>query len=159
MANQIKFKIDGIDGIIRQLDAIERGKNAAERTALRGGGAPIRVSAKKHAVKGKHGLLSKSIGLNVKKVKGRLTARIGPRGGFEKIEGIYSRGKRKGQPRRFNPIYYSHLVEFGTSHSPAKPFIRPAIADSKDEVVSAMASAIEKHLIRKQARAAARASA
>ena len=37
--------------------------------------------------------------------------------------GIYVRGKREGKrPRR-----YAHLVEFGTVHSSASPFVRPII--------------------------------
>lgn len=35
------------------------------------------------------------------------------------------RGQRK--PMKINPRNYAHLVEFGTEHSPAKPFMRPAI--------------------------------
>lgn len=39
----------------------------------------------------------------------------------------FKRGKRAGrEPRR-----YAHLVEFGTEHSAAKPFMRPAMDDKE----------------------------
>ena len=44
------------------------------------------------------------------------------------------------------PSSYSHLVEYGTSHSAAKPFIRPAVDSTQGEVVGAMAAGLDTHL-------------
>jgi HK97 gp10 family phage protein len=159
MANKIQIKVEGVDDIIRQIEGLAHGKNAAERAALRGGGVPINKAAKRMAGKAKDtGLLTKSIGLNVKKVKGQLTARIGPRAGFRATVRRSRKdrfGKTFHRMEVANPLHYAHLVEFGTSHSSAQPFIRPAIEQTKDQVVAAMAASLEKHLMRKAARASA----
>lgn len=50
----------------------------------------------------------------------------------------YVKGKKKGK----NPQRYAHLVEFGTSHSAAKPFLRPAMDTNIDAVLAAVAAKI-----------------
>jgi len=117
-------------------------QKSAEVAVLRAGAKPILKKAKQNVTVGDSGLLKKSLGIGVRKVKGRTTARIGPRTGFAKVV------TRNGKEVRSDPNKYSHLVEFGTSHSAAKPFIRPAEESAKGEVIDAMAQGYNKHLIR-----------
>lgn len=92
------------------------------------------------------GLLKKSIGYKVKiyRTTGNAVAIVGPRSGFRKAIGITKRSGRPGKlnldsPKRrkrrdprpvgttiyADPVNYAHLVEYGTRHSAAQPFLRP----------------------------------
>lgn len=131
-------------------------QKSAETAVLRAGAVPIRKAAKGFAASSKDsGLLLKSIGISVKAVRGGgKSARIGPRKGMRQM--VTRTDKRTGAKHQemADPNNYSHLVEYGTSHSPAKPFIRPAIDASKDQVLTAMAGGLDKHLTRVAARLA-----
>ena len=89
----------------------------------------------------------KSIGTTVRKTrKGQTTARVGARTGFKTTV------TRNGKPVIADPVKYAHLVEYGTTHSAAKPFIRPAIESTQDQVMGAMATGYDKHLTKVVAR-------
>ena len=146
------FKLHGMEGVRASLKRLPAElMKSAEKQVLRDGAKPV-LSAAKGRVAVADGLLKKSLGVTVKKRRaGVMTSRIGPRSGFKgKSLGmkLSKKGKTKGTvTERFaNPVNYAHLVEYGTSHSAAKPFIRPAIEASKGEVVDAMAQGLEKHL-------------
>jgi HK97 gp10 family phage protein len=150
MANQSAIALRGfseLEAALRKLP-LEL-QNAAESSALRAGAGPIRKAAKGHLTKSKDsGLLSKSLGITVKKTRrGQKTARVGPRSGFRKV---VSRKGRK--PEIADPVKYAHLVEYGTSKSPAKSFIRPALESAAAESLTAMAAGYNKHLTRVVAR-------
>lgn len=151
MANAASIKIHGLKDIVRTLERLpEKLKKSGEKAALRAGGAPIRKAAKRFAKSSKDtGLLLKSIGLNVRTVKGETSVRIGPRKGFNgPSRQVRDRKTRELKTVTPNPIYYSHLVEFGTSKASAKPFIRPAVDSAQSEILPAMGAALEKHLAR-----------
>lgn len=155
------IKTTGLREMQRTLERLPKELlKSSESAVLRAGAKPIEKAAKAKAPS-RTGLLKKSIGNRVKKGKdGITTARIGPRTGFKGK----SLGKRKNKQgvmtERFaDPNKYSHLVEFGTSHSPAKPFIRPAIDSASGEVVEAMAQGLDKHLTRTAARLARKGKA
>ena len=158
MAGNSQFKVDirGLSQLLRNIDALpEKLRKSAETAVLRAGAVPIRKHAKSQAAKSKDsGLLMQSISLSVKKFKGVTSARIGPRKGMRKK--VTRTDERTGNTYEelADPNKYSHLVEFGTSHSAAKPFIRPAIDAAQGEVVNAMAAGLDKHLTRVAARLA-----
>lgn len=127
---------------------------AAEVSTLRAGAKPI-ASAAKAKVPTNTGALKKSIGINVAKGKGSQirTARVGPRAGFRGPSLGFKKDKKGSVRERFvTPNKYVHLVEFGSSRSAAKPFIRPAIDTSQGQVIDAMAAGLDKHLTRTTAR-------
>jgi len=159
---QFKLEFKGIRELARNLESLpDKLQKSAEKAVLRAGAVPIRRVAKAKAPVGTgpaKGLLKKSIGLSVKKVKGITSARVGPRSNPVSL-GIKiarkTKGKRrKGEPYEAfkNPVYYSHLVEYGTAHSAAKPFIRPAVDQTQDEILSAMSTGLDKHLTRQVAK-------
>ena len=39
-------------------------------------------------------------------------------------------------------VWYGHLVEFGTRHVPAQPFLVPAAEEGKDDTVAAVVAAL-----------------
>lgn len=121
----------------------------AEAGALRAGMVPVRRATIANAAATKDtGLLQKSIGLTVRRIRkkgqntNRYTARVGPRSGFGQ-EVV-----RKGKKQYADPVRYAHLVELGTSHSAAKPFIRPALDSQQGEIIERMAQGYNKGLAR-----------
>jgi hypothetical protein len=54
--------------------------------------------------------------------------------------------------RRIDPVKYAHLVELGTSHSAAKPYIRPAIEAASGEILNAMSAALDAALTKEAAK-------
>ncbi len=149
----MNVKITGMRELNRTLERLPKELiRSSENAVLRAGAKPIEKAAKAK-VTTDTGLLKKAIGIRVKKVNGVNSARIGPRTGF-KGKSLGKRKDKKGvETERFqDPNKYSHLVEFGTSHSAAKPFIRPAIDTAQGQVVEAMGAGLEKHLDRTAAR-------
>lgn len=170
---QVFIRLHGAPEIVARLNALgENLQRTAEKAVLRAGAKPILQKARElvpvgHGKHNKHGLLKKSLGVNVKMgADGRRTARIGPRAGkqygFKKtvIARKTKNGRVAGQPydKLFLPVFYSHLVEYGTAHSPAKSFIRAATVNAKDAVLAAMATGLDKYLDKYAARQARKAS-
>lgn len=138
----------------------------AEAWALREGMKPVKAAAERFAVrgKGKHGgLLAKSIGLTVRRIRRKLqyvnryTARVGPRSRFRVSLGMAiarkdnpKRNRVKGQAYEVikDPRYYAHLVEYGTSRAPAKPFIRTALDSCESQIMAGLQKGYEKGMER-----------
>lgn len=57
---------------------------------------------------------------------------------------------RKGREKavKVSPARYAHLVEFGTEHSPAEPFLRPALDEKGDEAIARIGAAMGKGIER-----------
>ena len=135
-------KLTGMRELARAIDKLPKElQRRAESSAIRGGCKPILKAAKGNVAKDT-GLLKKSLGNTVRTVRGKTTGRVGPRRGFKKTV------TRNGKSVVSDPTKYAHLVEYGTSHSAAKPFIRPAIESTEGQVVAEMASAYNKNLDR-----------
>lgn len=168
MSISLKFKIEGLADVKKALAQLpEQLRKSSQSAVLRAGGKPIlkqeksRVPVSDGNVKG---TLKKSLGIMLVGRGVKTAVKIGVRKGYKgKSLGykVSKRGKTKGQlTERFaDPSNYSHFVEFGTSHSAAKPFVRPAIDAAAGEVVDAMASGLDKHLTRVAARLAKKKSA
>lgn len=151
---QVILKFSGVNDVVNYLNSLPDSiRGRVEKAMLRGGGVPIRKAAKRHAAKSKDtGLLQKSIGLSVKTIKGVTSVRVGPRSMRQTVTRTNKKTGKKYQEIA-DPNKYSHLVEYGTAHSPAKPFIRPAIDETQDQILDAMALALDKHLTRHAAKA------
>ena len=131
--------IDGINELQRALDKLPKElQDKAEKAAVRGGAFLISKSAKSK-VSSVTGTLKKAIGISVRKVKGRVTGRV--RAKSKEVTVTIN-----GQTRVINPAKYASRVEYGTSRTAARPFIRTAIESTKGAVVSAMAQAYNKNL-------------
>lgn len=155
------IEIRGIKAVEAALKKLPKElQRTTEMSALRAGMTPVKKSAISNAPEGKdkdHGLLKKSIGLNVRKNKktGQYTARVGPRTGFKISIGTriakVTKGKRKkGQPYEAfkDPTKYAHLVELGTSHSAANPFLRNSMDSNAGNIIEEMAKGYNKGLTR-----------
>lgn len=168
MANNQHIQLVGVKELQRSMDRLAPElMNAAESAVLRAGARPILQAAKANVAVGKEGggLLKRSLGMNVKKVRGVTDARIGPRKGWRTSKGMVTArkdGKNRTKGEQYeafaDPRRYSHFVEFGSSRLPARPFMRPAIDSSAPKVVDAMAQGLSKYLDRVAARLARRAA-
>jgi HK97 gp10 family phage protein len=54
------------------------------------------------------------------------------------IATVVRKGRRSKKPMKINPRNYAHLVEFGTEHSAAEPFMRPAIDQHGEQALVAL---------------------
>ena len=84
------------------------------------------------------------MGISVRTKKGITTARVGVRSGFETLV----KRKRDSKAIMSNPRLYAHLVEYGTSRSKAKPFIRPAVDANMGNMIELMKVGMEKAVTR-----------
>lgn len=74
------------------------------------------------------GLLARAIVAKVTRGRGgRVYGKVGiVRNKHKRQAGVRSRGKHKGEAWFQDPARYAHLLEFGTRHAAARPFLRPA---------------------------------
>jgi len=61
---------------------------------------------------------------------------------------VRGRGKRNRKGVLAAGAPYAHMVEFGTIHMPAEPFLRPALEGGQREAVDAMKGALERGIAR-----------
>ena len=124
--------INGLDETLAAFSLLT-GKPARRvlRKAINAGANQV-VRRAKALVPVESGTLKRSIGKKVgtSRDKSHVYAVIGPREDQKYV--TFIDGKKR------DPANYVHLVELGTEHSAAKPFLRPAIESTRGEVVSAM---------------------
>lgn len=114
---------------------------AVVRRSLQSASSPPLKKAKQLVPK-ETGLLKKSLGKKPKTYRSSGTSMviIGARVGFHDP----TTGR--------NPVKYAHLVELGTVHSAAQPFMRPALAYTKDESIRIFQSRASAGIEREAAR-------
>lgn len=100
--------------------------NKVLKPAIRKGLRVVLKNARKK-VPQKTGSLSKSMGVGFKKKTIIGMVRVKP-----KYDATIN-GKH------IVPAKYAHLVEFGTKNAPARPFLRPALEESRNEAFAAIA--------------------
>lgn len=161
---EVFIKLGGAKEVNALLDKLTPEiRRTAEKAVLRAGARPVLVKSKS-LIHDRTGSLQSSMAVNVKMGKdGIRTARIGPRAGFKGVwlgNQKYRKGPKKGQYRGVYamPRHYSHMVEYGTAHSPAHSFIRAATVGAKDEVLSAMAKGLDSYLTKVAKRLARKAA-
>lgn len=148
MAFAIKGRVEGLEEVLKALDAVDKKiRRKAIRQAV-GAAGKIVLAAAKQKVPKNSGLLRKSLGRKVKVYRGSgvAVAIVGPRAGFR--QQVSRDGRR---PVLSDPAKYAHLVEGGVgahgyktragSHpgAAAHPFLRPALEDNKVAIYGAMA--------------------
>lgn len=162
MSYGVDYKMTGFKDIEKALDKLpEEVAKTTERAALRDAMIPVRDSAKANAARFRDsGLLAESINVRVSKIRsgklrGEITARVGPRGGHgrwitrrQKITNEDGTVSLKYRREYADPTKYAHLVEAGTAHSQAQPFIRPAILQNRNQIIPRMAKGYERGLRR-----------
>ncbi len=123
----LTFKIEGLDALDKAVRKLPQNiQKRVLKGALRAGGRVIAKEAKQRAPK-KTGTLRKSISVQVGKTR---------QGGA--IAFVTTKPE----------AFYSHMIEFGTSKIPAKPFLRPAFDATQQETIKAIGDALAKGIIK-----------
>lgn len=146
MANKIGVR--GLAECEAVLNALpERLARTVVTSGLRAGATVIaRIARNKvKANSSDTGALASKIGTKSAKPNGQGQARVsvGIRSG-----GLTLTPKGRTKPRRIVPRRTAHMVEFGTKHSAADPFMRPAGDEGAGEAVKRMAEVIGRGLDR-----------
>jgi len=126
----IKFKITGVDKIVRKLKSVEPSiQQKALRKATRAGAKVIQAEAKA-LVPVDTGALKDAIKVKAgKRKKGRISTLV-----------QVGQGDFKGD------TFYGGMIEFGTSKMPARPFMTPAYESKGEEARDAAIDALNRAL-------------
>lgn len=151
MAFLARANLSGLRPLLRTLDAFgPKVRRKVTRAMVAAGGRAVAKQAKGLAPK-ETGLLRRSIGSKVKVYKdtGIAVAVAGPRVGFRQ-EAERPRNRPGAPASMADPVKYAHLVELGTRHGAARPFLAPALGAGA--VQAAMAQAARRGIDRELAR-------
>lgn len=171
MAETVEFKLQGIDSLVSKLEAISYDlKRKGGRSALRKAAALISEKVKESARRINDPETSEDISKNITvrwngklfKSSGDLGFRIGVLGGAKQYNNMHTRkGGRRGtyevggsQDNPGGDTFYWRFVEFGTARVAARPFMRPALAQSISEATDTFITEYEKAIDRAIKRAA-----
>lgn len=133
------FKIQGLEPVLAKMKGLAPGLvKKGLRAAARKGMIPVRDAARKNTARWddpatKASNIPKKIAISENGKEGK------------KVGGIVMRvGVRGGAKLSKDPANTAHwrLQEFGTSHSPARPAMRPALANNIDRVTNAVVAAL-----------------
>lgn len=148
MAFTMKVQLTGAREAIARLRAIANPKTQERvlKKAVRAGARIIEKDAEKRAPY-LYGLLRKAMAVRVRVYRGGefVMAIIGPEMGHRVI--------LNGKP--VDPVRYAHLQEYGTQHSAANPFLRPALDSKGAAAAEKMRTIIEAELSKEMSSAAA----
>ena len=134
-----EIEVLGDKELVRKLDRLAGAAlRKLARPAVARAIVPVNKAAKRMAPV-ETGTLKKSLGIKIKTYAwpGVVWAGVGPRQGFT---GVGPDGRRR------DPVNYAHLVELGTTHSPAQPFLRPALDTQKPMAMAILTREIKKRL-------------
>lgn len=132
----MKIKITGVNKLLRKLKGYpKKVVNQFIRSTMRKS-CDIVIKTAKINVPVDTGLLKKSIGRKVLKKRSAAMGIVGARLEF---------GKKSRETKK-KPFKYLHLVETGTKHSKAQPFLIPALTSNMQRILSLWKSELRKVL-------------
>lgn len=150
-------QIEGFKELEAELLALgEVGAESTARAALRKAVEPVLAEAKR-LVKKRTGLLYEALAITTRgyNERGAITGAIATAGlQIRNAKGVLPVGTFgvKSKAGKFNPRRYWHLVEFGTSKTPAKPFVRPAFDGQLDAMLDRLRAQLRARLERRRRR-------
>lgn len=145
----LTFKLEGLEETVANLGELPKstGRNAIVRAA-RKAAAPILADAKA-MVPVREGLLRQTLTISNVRVRrgnqntvGAVVVWVPFTNSYRTLSKpvAYVRGPNRGQSRTYqigsDPGVYANFVEFGTSNSPARPFLRPAWDRNKEAALA-----------------------
>lgn len=145
------IEIRGTEQISASLARLERRTRTKYlRKAVRRGATLIRDEARLR-VRKRSGALASRIVASSDRSRDRsiIKAKVHVRGGKAAVKYHKRLGQTNEQgeiSKRIYPRRYAHLIEFGSKHAPAFPFMRPAVDSKKDEVPKEIAATLRREL-------------
>lgn len=93
------------------------------------------------------GLLKKSIGVKIAPNRGaypsgKVVGMVSVERGHRRQAGVRTRGKNAGKPYYQDPSKLVHLLEFGTAHAGARPFLQPALDSCRQQIAETIRDVI-----------------
>ena len=153
MADGVEFSLTGMESLLAKLEVIPKDlKKKAGRAALRKAANVIVKKAKAGARRIDDPATGRSIADNIAlRWNGKLFKRTGDLG--FRIGVVYG-AKLKDHPDKAKnaPTPHWRLIEFGTEHMAAQPFMRPAVESSINDVVATFGIEYEKAIDKALAR-------
>lgn len=157
----VTVKVDGLQALSKAMGELGRkASNRISTKAMRKGGAIIRDNArakapelKKQVPNRKRGTVKKAITARTKiKGNGRTETIIWVKG-LKTSQVLKFKGK-SGRSGAYNPKdpFYWRFLEFGTSKMPARPFLRPAFEQSKNQATKAIIETLRSEIIKEGSR-------
>ena len=162
MADSIQFSILGLDSLLGKLESVKYDvKKRGGRAALRKAAALVADQARQNALAVNDPATGRAIADNVAlrwngrvfKRSGDLAFRVGVLKGA-----VLPKDASEADKAANAPTPHWRLIEFGTSKMPAKPMLRPALADNINKATDTFVREYEKSIDRAIKRAAKKAS-
>jgi HK97 gp10 family phage protein len=146
---KVEFKIEGADAIMRKMRQLPKNmQRAGARRAARKAMAVVRDAARATARQFDDPSTPVQIWKQITIAEsGRQSRRVG---------GVVMRVGVRGGARRSKdkvPPWYWRLVEFGTQHTRAQPFMRPALASNVGKVTDTLVRELNKELDKEASKA------
>ena len=136
--SSVSVKFQGLKELDRAINKLPQElQRKAYRSVLSTGARVIAKNAKRH-VTVDSGNLMESIGIRVNAKRDTPVAVIGSKRSAK----VTINGKVK------SAVNYSKNVEYGTAHTAAQPFMRPAVNESANEVLSKMTRGLNRFMDR-----------
>ena len=137
----VSFKIEGGADLSRRLlELNDKMQKKILRSAVVAGAQVVKKRAKQIA-------RSKGIedtGALIRNIAGKVEKQRSPE--YVQINIGVRHGKPNPKAKRQDDPFYWHMHEFGTSKMAARPFIRPAFEETKEEALGAMVERVKKGL-------------
>lgn len=142
---------------LANLDKLRKGvARKAVRIAVNRASAPVKAAVVAGAERiRRFGYLVKAQRIRVRIYGGKFVSVIGPTRKFTRTKGKYTRGPKKGQPRRIRPANYAHLADQGTEHSEPHPYLIPALNATKGTYARLIRSEVKRELAKAMSSAGA----
>ncbi|OBX00440.1 hypothetical protein QV05_07570 [Gallibacterium genomosp. 1] len=150
-------KVEGLRALSAAMK--ELGRKASNRIAvkaMRKGGAIVRDKARNNAPTLKEKVAHRRAGTLKKAIQSK--TKVGRNGktntyiGVKKLSGKqiekFKAKAQKGGAYNPNDPYYWRFVEFGTSKMPARPFLRTAFEQTKDQAANAIITTLREEILR-----------
>lgn len=151
----LEIKTEGFAGALEAMASLNLDlQRKILRKALATAAGPVVFREKQNARRNSDsGLLADSIFVTVKVDKaGEATANIRPSGKLVVVMQTEPDGTKRQVRTRASA--YAHVVEFGSKHVAARPFVRPAVDQSLPEVEAAFAAEVNAAVVKAAAKAA-----
>ncbi|MFC1121885.1 HK97-gp10 family putative phage morphogenesis protein [Pasteurella multocida] len=156
MAN-VTVKVNGLSELQQAMQNLGRKtSNRIAVKAMRNGGAIVRDKARQNAPVLKENVPHRRAGTLKKAISARTKVnRGGKTNTYIWVKGLSTKQVLKfkdktGKAGAYNPKdpFYWRFLEFGTSKMPARPFLRPAFQQSKNQAAKAIIETLHKEIVK-----------
>lgn len=144
----VTVRVDGLKELQKAMQSLGRKtSNRIAVKAMRKGGAIVRDKARSLAPVLKESVPHRRAGTLRKSIQSR--TKVGKNGRTDAYIWVKGLSTKSGKSSAYNPRdpFYWRYLEFGTSKMPARPFMRPAFQQSKEQAAQAIIDTLQQEII------------